>query len=418
MQRGGASIEDVLDSSPILESTPGASAEADDRTLSTAWHYGDPLVEQARLANGRLGAVDRWDRVAILISGTESRSWLNDLVSQKINAIELGQTASSLILDAQGRVLHVFEILAVANPQDPAQVDLLLDVPAAHAEELERYLSMMLFWAKVTVTRLDVKQIALIGTPAASLLPESFPDASGSLPADSSALAESPAPIQYLRCAALGDYPVVELWTTRDQIQDLWTWVTGQTIGAEPTGAMAAEALRISSRVPDLGLDLDEKTIPHEVPRFIGAAASAGATQREVAGDGPAPDAAVHLNKGCYRGQETVSRVQNIGKSPRVLVLLHLDGSANQLPEAGADITAGGRTIGRVGSSVHDADLGPIALGLIKRSVVEKLAGGGDVPPLLADGVDAAVDPDDVAAAVAVAHGERPGRAAINRLRG
>lgn len=408
----------MLDKSPILDSTPGASAEADGHTLRTAWHYGNPLVEQTRIANGLLGAVDRWDRVAILVSGAESRSWLNDLISQKINAIAPGQTTSSLILDTHGHVLHFFDILAVPSAKDPALVDLLLDVPADQADALERYLAMMIFWAQVTVTRLGLKQVALVGSPATTLLPGSFPDASSSLPADSSPLASGPAPIRYLRRSSLGEYPVYELWTDIDQVEQLWGWITGPQIAAQPTGAMAIEALRIAARVPDLRLDLDEKAIPHEVPVFLGAAASSGATQRGTASDGPARDAAVHLNKGCYRGQETVSRVQNLGKSPRVLVLLHLDGSANQLPEVGADITAGGKKVGRVGSSVHDADLGPIALGLMKRSVVEKLGtGSAELPPLLAGGVDAAVDPDDVAAAVALARHERPGRAAINRLR-
>ena len=84
----------------------------------------------------------------------------------------------------------------------------------------------------------------------------------------------------------------------------------------------------------------------------------------------------------------------------------------------GAELTAGGRGIGRVGSSVHDCNYGPIALALVKRNVVEKVASeNGDVPPLLADGIDVSIDPSDLANA-AGDNSIRPGRAAINRLRG
>ena len=95
---------------------------------------------------------------------------------------------------------------------------------------------------------------------------------------------------------------------------------------------------------------------------------------------------AVHLDKGCYRGQETVARVHTLGRPPRRLVLLQLDGSADRLPPAGTAAQFDGRTVGFVGSSVRHHELGPIALGLVKRSV--------DVTaPLLVDGIAAAQEP-------------------------
>jgi folate-binding Fe-S cluster repair protein YgfZ len=78
-------------------------------------------------------------------------------------------------------------------------------------------------------------------------------------------------------------------------------------------------------------------------------------------------ETAVHLDKGCYRGQETVARVHNLGHPPRRLVLLHLDGSVNELPEVGADVLADEVVVGRVGSSARHHELGPIALALVKR---------------------------------------------------
>ena len=110
----------------------------------------------------------------------------------------------------------------------------------------------------------------------------------------------------------------------------------------------AFEALRIERGEPRFGLDTDHRTIPNEVG-WIGPA--------------------VHLDKGCYRGQETVARVHTLGRPPRRLVLLHLDGSENRLPPVGSAVSLDGRDVGFVGSSARHHELGPIALALVKRNV-------------------------------------------------
>ncbi|GAB3248580.1 CAF17-like 4Fe-4S cluster assembly/insertion protein YgfZ [Nocardioides dilutus] len=113
-------------------------------------------------------------------------------------------------------------------------------------------------------------------------------------------------------------------------------------------GTWAFEALRIARGEPRFGIDTDHRTIPNEVG-WIGSA--------------------VHLDKGCYRGQETVARVHTLGRPPRRLTLLHLDGTENRLPAAGADVLLGEKAIGFVGSSARHHELGPIALALVKRNV-------------------------------------------------
>jgi len=116
-----------------------------------------------------------------------------------------------------------------------------------------------------------------------------------------------------------------------------------------PAGLWAAEALRVEAGTPRMGFETDHRTIPAEVG-WIGPA--------------------VHLDKGCYRGQETVARVQNLGRPPRRLVQLHLDGSDSQLPaHADAVVSADGRTLGFVGTAARHHELGPIALALVKRTV-------------------------------------------------
>jgi folate-binding protein YgfZ len=116
-------------------------------------------------------------------------------------------------------------------------------------------------------------------------------------------------------------------------------------------GVWAHEALRIARGEPRLGLDTDAKTIPNEVGWL---------------------EAAVHLDKGCYRGQETVARVHTLGRPPRRLTLLHLDGSVDTLP-AHCDrvrvLDSPSTEVGFVGSAARHYELGPIALALLKRNV-------------------------------------------------
>ena len=117
----------------------------------------------------------------------------------------------------------------------------------------------------------------------------------------------------------------------------------------------------------------------------------------------------MHLDKGCYRGQETVARVQNLGKPPRMLVLLHLDGSVER-PSTGDAVLAGGRTVGRLGTVVEHVDLGPVALALVKRGLPAdtQLTTGPEAA------VAAAIDADSVPSTEHIG----AGRLAVERLRG
>lgn len=149
--------------------------------------------------------------------------------------------------------------------------------------------------------------------------------------------------------------------------------LTAYADAAGPAAGMwAFEALRIARGEPRLGIDTDHKTIPNEA--------------------GWIPSA-VHLDKGCYRGQETVARVHTLGRPPRRLTLLHLDGSENRLPSPGDPLTLPGqeRPVGFVGSSARHHELGPIALGLVKRSVAVDAALEVDGMPVAQEVV---VDPE------------------------
>ncbi|HEY6737515.1 MAG TPA: folate-binding protein, partial [Actinopolymorphaceae bacterium] len=137
-----------------------------------------------------------------------------------------------------------------------------------------------------------------------------------------------------------------------------------------PAGIWAYEALRVAAHVPRHGKETDHKTIPNEVGWL---------------------DTAVHLEKGCYRGQETVARIHNLGRPPRRLTFLHLDGSVDTLPPHDAPVELAGRQVGFVTSSARHAELGPIALALLKRNTpvdATLLAGG------VAATQEVVVDPD------------------------
>jgi folate-binding protein YgfZ len=154
-----------------------------------------------------------------------------------------------------------------------------------------------------------------------------------------------------------------EVFVPRDALADVLA-------DYRPAGTWAFEARRIAAGVPRVGLDTDHRTIPNEIGLL---------------------DVAVHLDKGCYRGQETVARVHNLGRPPRRLVRLHLDGSVDALPEPGAPLELDGKAVGMVGSSARHYELGPIALGMVKRNTpvdAELLADG------IAAGQEALVDPE------------------------
>jgi folate-binding protein YgfZ len=237
----------------------------------------------------------------------------------------------------------------------------------------------LVFWSKVEPRDAtgELAVLTVLGPNAAELLRLDLPEY-GLAPLDGGGFARRmPWPGRH----------AVDLLVPRDRLVDHWRRLTDA--GARPAGSWAFEALRVESLRPRLGVDTDERSIPHEV-NWV--------------------DAAVHLNKGCYRGQETVAKVANIGRPPRRMVLLHLDGSPEVLPRTGEPVRLGERVVGRVGSVARHHELGSVALALVKRSApvdAELLAGEGDHV------VQAAVDPDSVPPDLPA-----PGRAAAARLRG
>jgi folate-binding protein YgfZ len=116
---------------------------------------------------------------------------------------------------------------------------------------------------------------------------------------------------------------------------------------AREVGTWSLDAERVAAGRPRHGIDTDHKAIPNEL----------GVLNKDV-----------HMNKGCYRGQETVAKIFNLGAPPRRLVMLHLDGSAVLFPAPGTPVELDGNQVGFLGTVARHHELGPIALALVKRS--------------------------------------------------
>ncbi|TCP54346.1 hypothetical protein EV191_103391 [Tamaricihabitans halophyticus] len=363
-------------SSPLLE-VPGAVPAPDGHhDAGVPWHFGDPFAEQ-RTASRAAIVVDRSHREVVAVPGDDRLDWLHALTTQHFNALGEAAGSEALVLDLQGRIQHH---AVVANLDGCVW----LDTEPGYADGLFGYLDSMRFWSKVEPRQAsaELAVLSLLGPKADEIL----------------AALDIALPIQPYAVRALPEggfarrmpWPrtgSVDLLVPRAELTEWWRRLTDA--GARPAGSWAYEALRVESLRPRLGVDTDEKAIPNEV-NWLGSA--------------------VHLDKGCYRGQETVAKVYNVGQPPRRLLLLHLDGSPEVYPEAGQPVRRGERVVGRVGSVTQHHELGPIALALIKRSVpvdAELHAGADD------EVVQAAIDPDSVPEG----H-EGAGRVAARNLRG
>ncbi|MGY1811664.1 CAF17-like 4Fe-4S cluster assembly/insertion protein YgfZ [Blastococcus sp. SYSU D00820] len=335
--------------SPLL-TRPGAVA-VDSGTVAA--HYGDPLREQRALAEGA-GLVDRSDRDVLVVRGTDRLSWLNDLTSQQLLSLADGTGTEALLLSPQGHVEHHMVVAGLGDA-------VWLDVEPGTGEALVAFLSRMVFMLRVEPALVTDAWavLTLVGPRTADVLAAAglpVPDGVVALPGGGFAR----------RLPPIGEgAPVVDLLVPRGELAAVADRLLAA--GASPAGLDAFEALRVEARRPRLGVDTDHRTIPNELEWLR---------------------TAVHLDKGCYRGQETVARVHNLGRPPRRLVLLHLDGVSEDLPAAGTPVLLGAREVGRVGSVVRHHELGVVALALVKQSVPMDAA-------LAVGGSRAAIDPDD-----------------------
>lgn len=293
------------------------------RDRAVPWHLGDPFTESRKFFAGE-ALVDLSHYGVIRVGGAARRSWLHLLVTQAVDALEPGQSCHALVLSAQGHIEHDLKIV------DDGEY-LWLVVEPETSGSLLAYLQSMVFMYEVTLDDMSA-QIAVCGGFAGLVASESI--ATWSAPAPLSTPETSQDPYVPHRPAAWpATLSLVPRAAKPETAAGMWAW----------------EALRVAAAVPRAGVDTDHRSLPHEFG-LIGSA--------------------VHLQKGCYRGQEAVARTINLGRPPRRLVQLHLDGAADELPASGGDVRAvdSGLVVGRVGSTSHHFEQGPLALAVVKRS--------------------------------------------------
>jgi folate-binding protein YgfZ len=335
--------------SPLLKAPGAAPAEGID--AGVAAHYGNPYPEQRALVQAA-GLVDRSNRGVVRVTGPDRLSWLHSLTTQHLEQLQPGESAEALILSPKGHIEHHLTVT-----DDGTSV--WVHVEPGTAPALVDFLESMRFMLRVETADVtsEYAVITLMGRAA-----------DGDRPGAVAVAANEP----------LG----LDVFIRRDRLEA----ATGRLRerGVVLAGMEAYEALRIAAHRPRFGLDTDHRTIPHEVGWI---------------------ESAVHLNKGCYRGQETVARVHNLGHPPRRLVFLHLDGSEDRLPGHGDPVELDGAAVGFVGSAARHYELGPIGLALVKRTTPVEAT-------LLAGGVPAAqeiVVPPDTGANAKVTLKRRPG---------
>lgn len=313
--------------SPLL-ARPGAVADSG-RDAGVAAHYGDPHREQRLLQEG-LACVDLSHRGVVTVSGPDRLSWLHSMTTQQLTGLAPRVSAETLVLSPKGHVEHALHLV------DDGETTWLTTEPGSQ-QALVSWLESMRFMLRVEIAD-RTAEYAVLGEPVGREGAEGEPPAwvdpwpgpVGDTALYGPATEEHPARGRAWR----------ELVVPRADLES--------AVGDRPlAGTWAAEALRVAAWRPRVGAETDHRTIPHELDWLRSA---------------------VHLHKGCYRGQETIARVHNLGRPPRRLVFLHLDGSGHVLPEAGEELLLGERVVGRLTTVARHHEDGPIALAVVKRS--------------------------------------------------
>ncbi|GGJ05184.1 glycine cleavage system protein T [Saccharopolyspora subtropica] len=378
-------------SSPLLNLPGAVPAPEGSVDVGVPWHFGDPFAEQ-RSATRAAVLVDRSHREVIAVPGEERLSWLHLVLSQHLTDLADRHGTEALVLDSHGHVdchmllAHHDGVVYLDTDAGAQATSALPSIGVDGRQSLLEYLEAMRFWSKVEPrdATAEFAVLTAVGPDAATVLAQ-FTEVPAK-PYEVRGLPDG----GFARSVPFRALPTFDLVVPRASLVDWWTKLTDA--GIRPSGTLAFEALRVEALRPRVGLDTDDRAIPHELG-WVHVAA--------------------HVAKGCYRGQETVAKVHNVGKPPRHMVLLHLDGSVEILPETGDPVWLGERRVGRVGSVVQHHELGPIALALLKRSApVDGEFVAGD--PEQDRAVAAAVDPDSVPPDT----GEPPGRIAVQGLRG
>lgn len=296
-------------------------------------HFGDPFSEQIAYEAGR-GLHPMGSLGVVSVAGPDRLSWLTTLSSQVLTSLKDGDCAELLLLDPNGRVSFAAAVL------EHDEVTWLF-TEAEYEAALVDFLESMKFMTRVEISGrgTDFVGFTAVNARLQQMLGVMVWDDPWPGVADGGA--------RYFQGVHPAEDMRLRLYVVPKAQEDLFveSWLAD---GGELVGSLAAEATRVAMWRPLLSHEVDERSVPAELDWLR---------------------TAVHTNKGCYCGQESVARILNLGKPPRRLTFLQLDGSLNELPSEGDPVMSNGRQVGVITSVARHAEMGPIALALLKRSL-------------------------------------------------
>ena len=247
------------------------------------------------------------DRGIIKVSGETARGFLNGLVTSDMGQVAPGSARYAALLTPQGKIIADFIVVKAAEDDH-----YFLDCPRALAPTLVQRLNFYKLRAKVVIEDLSetLGVLAIWGGHAATEYGLCYPDP---------------------RLPALG---------LRCMLPPHLAGKAAADLGAEFVDASVYEAHRIALGVPRGGLDfIYGDAFPHE-------------TDMDQLGG-------VDFDKGCFVGQEVVSRIEHRGTARTRVVPVSFDGFA---PEAGTPVSAGDKAVGTLGSSAQGHGLAMLRL--------------------------------------------------------
>lgn len=319
--------------------------------MGAAQHYGQPIAEARALEEGR-AIVDLSHEAVLTVTGADRLTWLNSMTSQRLDDLPAGESRETLVLTPQGRIEHAIRIV------DDGETSWLLTAHESR-EGLFSFLLRMRFALRVDVQDRSEEFAQLLvwdGPALARLRDIASPVAEWRDPWPAVGLGgHSYAPPRDI------EWNVHRLVVPRDRLAAVASAVERGDVRV--AGLRALDALEIFAWRVGMS-DVDERALPHELDWMR---------------------TAVHMNKGCYRGQEAVAKVHNLGHPPRRLAMLHLVGSEGELPVPGAfvrlaDSAPDARPVGRITRAGLHHDWGPIAFALLKRTTPEDAPLAVDLP--------------------------------------
>ncbi|MCS6860847.1 MAG: aminomethyltransferase family protein [Abditibacteriales bacterium] len=305
------------------------------------------VVDRSHVSKMKVTGRDRLDLLHRLTTqyffykNKDARQPFND-PSEDPDALKAGEGREAALITAKGRII---DYLLVYGFED----SLLVLFSSRNRERVPQWIDGFVFREDFQMTDVTAQQamLLLLGPQASTTVETLAGQSVASLPMHHFITPTiGGAPVIVARTWNLGSIgavrpcPSFHLITPVENAVNLWDVLIER--GVQPVGEDVYEVLRIEAGLPVVGKELSEEVNPWEARL----------------------DAAIHLAKGCYTGQEVIARIQTYQKvHKRLLAGIRLIEA--RLPEPGSKVTAAGRDVGFITSAARSPALGNIALAYV-----------------------------------------------------